>query len=125
MTYQEEKRVKAEALAAELREYGAQGVEIVEDDNELHVFFTDNGIKYAARKWDRERYIVSRSPLLYGLKDIAAPFIQWQGTLGDMYRESKGMGMAGLYRLEKDGWQPIAKRYWSTYTLQNNIKTIN
>lgn len=61
----------------------------------------------------------------YGLKDLQAPFIQFEGTLGQCYREAKGMGLCGLYRLESCGWVSVAKRYWSTFTHQKNIITVD
>jgi len=53
----------------------------------------------------------------YGLADLAAPFIQYKGTLGDCYRESKGLGLCGIYRKDKDGaWVTVAKRYFDKFT---------
>lgn len=57
----------------------------------------------------------------YGIKDLAAPFIMQTGTLGDLYREFRRTGLIGLYRLEIDGWHPVAKRYFSEWTLMKNI----
>jgi hypothetical protein len=47
--------------------------------------------------------------MIYGLADLASPYIQFRGTLGDCVRESKGLGLCGIYRLESDGWQEVAK----------------
>jgi hypothetical protein len=60
----------------------------------------------------------------YGLKDLAAPFIQFKGTLGQCYRESKGLGLCGIYRRENDGWHTVAVRYWSKFTHHSKIVTI-
>ena len=57
----------------------------------------------------------------YGLKDLQCPWIQFQGSLGDCYREAKGMGLCGLYRREATGWISIAKRYWAEFTPQRKI----
>ena len=58
---------------------------------------------------------------IYGLKDLQAPFIQFKGTLGACYRESKGLGLCGIYRLEEDGWHGVAYRYWSKFTHKSMI----
>lgn len=61
----------------------------------------------------------------YGLADLAAPVIQFKGTLGDCYRESKGLALCGIYRRESDGWHTVAKRYFDTFTHHTKIITIN
>ena len=61
---------------------------------------------------------------MYGLKDIAAPFIQYKNlSMVKCYKEARGLGMCGIYRLEKDGWSPVAKRYWEKFI--HNSKIIN
>ena len=61
---------------------------------------------------------------MYGLKDINAPFIQYKNEcLGELWKETKRFAMFGIYRLEDDGWQPIAKKYFNRLTLQKNIIT--
>jgi hypothetical protein len=62
---------------------------------------------------------------MYGLADLAAPWIQFQGTLGECYRESKGLGLCGIYKKDKTGaWVIVAKRYWDTFTHSSKIRTI-
>jgi len=61
----------------------------------------------------------------YGLADLAAPWIQFKGTLGECFREAKGMGLCGIYRREACGWVTVAKRYFDTFTHHTKIITIN
>lgn len=62
---------------------------------------------------------------MYGLKDLNAPFIQYKGTLGDCFKEAKGMGLCGLYKKDKTGsWVVVAKRYWNKFTHSSRIITI-
>jgi hypothetical protein len=61
----------------------------------------------------------------YGLADLASPYIQFKGTLGECFRESKGMGLCGIYRRESTGWVEVAKRYFSHFTHASKIITIN
>lgn len=60
----------------------------------------------------------------YGLKDLASPYIQFKGTLGECYREAKGLGLCGIYRREADGWYNVAVRYWSKFTHHSIIVTV-
>lgn len=60
----------------------------------------------------------------YGLKDIAAPFIQFKGTLAECVKMAKGMGLCAIYRYESDGWHTVAVRYFSKFTLAKNIVNI-
>lgn len=60
---------------------------------------------------------------MYGLADLASPFIQHKGTLGECYRESKRMGLCGLYRRESCGWVLVAARYWDCFTPAGMIRT--
>lgn len=60
---------------------------------------------------------------MYGLADLAAPFIQFHGTLGECYRESKGMGLCGIYRREAGAWVLVAARYWDSFTHRRNIRS--
>lgn len=48
--------------------------------------------------------------MLYGLKDLAAPYIQFEGTLVECFRETRGFASFGIYRLDNDGWNPVQKR---------------
>lgn len=58
--------------------------------------------------------------MIYGLKDLSAPFIQYEGTLYQCWKESIGLGLCGIYRLESDGWHKVASRYWSKLTYAKN-----
>lgn len=60
----------------------------------------------------------------YGLADIAAPFIQFKGTLGACYRESKGMALCGIYRQTSTGWKAVAIRYFDKFTPASKIRTV-
>lgn len=62
--------------------------------------------------------------MIYGLADIAAPFIQYKGTLGACYRESKGMGLCGIYRQTNTGWKTVAIRYFNKFTPAKKIRTV-
>lgn len=58
----------------------------------------------------------------YGLKDIAAPFIQYKGTLGACYKKSKGLGLCAIYKKNKTGeWVNVAKRYFDKFTHHTKI----
>lgn len=62
--------------------------------------------------------------MTYGLADLAAPFIQFKGTLGDCVRQSRGMGLCGIYRFTDDGWIVVARRYFDTFTHHSKIRTL-
>jgi len=63
--------------------------------------------------------------MTYGLADIAAPFIQFKGTLGECYREAKGLGLCSIYKKHHDGtWQKVATRYFDKFTHESKIKNI-
>ena len=60
--------------------------------------------------------------MTYGLADLAAPFIQFKGTLGECYRQSKGFALCGIYRKEASGaWVKVASRYYSELTHESKI----
>ena len=61
---------------------------------------------------------------MYGLADLAAPLIQFKGTLGECYREAKGFALCGIYRRTQEGWVVVAKRYFSTFTHASKIRTL-
>lgn len=64
--YQKENQDKAQKLADELKQYGKKNIELIKTENGYgwHVFFTDNGTKYEARKngHPKASYSVSRHP---------------------------------------------------------------
>lgn len=62
--------------------------------------------------------------MIYGLKDLAAPWIQFRGTLGECYREARGFGLCGIYRLERGGWVTVAVRYFDRFTHASKIVTV-
>ncbi|MFA5307370.1 MAG: hypothetical protein WC365_08025 [Candidatus Babeliales bacterium] len=63
--------------------------------------------------------------MTYGLADLAAPYIQYKGTLGDCFRASRGLGLCGIYKKDKTGaWVTVAKRYFDNFTHTSKIKNI-
>ena len=62
---------------------------------------------------------------MYGIKDLSAPFIQDRGSMGDLVRKYKRTALIGMYRLELDGWYPVAKKYYGlSWTHQKDIHTL-
>jgi hypothetical protein len=61
----------------------------------------------------------------YGLADLAAPYIQFTGSLGDCYRAAHGLGLCGIYRRSANGWETVARRYWDRFVHHSRIVTID
>jgi len=60
---------------------------------------------------------------MYGLADLAAPCIQFRGTLGDCYRTARGMALCGIYRETAARWITVAVRYYDRFTHVSRIVT--
>ena len=65
-----------------------------------------------------------QSTMNYGLADLAAPYIQFKGTLGECVREAKGLGLCGIYRYTAEGWTTVAKRYFDKFTHHTMIRDV-
>lgn len=64
-------------------------------------------------------------PTEYAIKDIAAPFIAFRGTLGACVRYARGLAMCVIYHDEAAGWRLVAVRYWSKFEPGRNVRMVS
>lgn len=55
---------------------------------------------------------------LYGLKDLASPYVQFKGTLGECFREARGLALCSIERHTYVGWVTVAIKYYDKKFIQ-------